>query len=159
MNETREPTPSPSLEKGGEGAARSHKAKKKYRIAEKTKRARRLRNDATPAERRLWTRLSRRQLGGFKFRRQFPHGRYVLDFYCVELKLCVELDSDQHGEDDLRRKDEFRTKYLEENSVEVMRFWNHQVLTAVESAADAILEQAHALAMLRSLPTQNSETE
>ncbi len=159
LNETNEPTPDPSLEKGGEEAAPVLKAKKKYRIADKTKRARHLRNEATQAEKFLWTKLSRRQLGGFKFRRQYPYGLYVLDYYCVELKLSVEVDGGQHGEDRVRRKDEIRTSYLGKAGVTVIRFWNYEVLSAIDGVMDAILEQAHAIAKENMLFRQNSEAD
>jgi very-short-patch-repair endonuclease len=58
--------------------------------------ARKLRRDLTEAERRLWGHLRRRQLDGFKFRRQHPFGIYVCDFICLEARLIVELDGSQH---------------------------------------------------------------
>ncbi|HEX9522691.1 MAG TPA: DUF559 domain-containing protein, partial [Reyranella sp.] len=54
------------------------------------------RNNATEAERRLWRGLQRRQLGGFKFRRQRPVGPYICDFVCLEASIVVELDGSQH---------------------------------------------------------------
>lgn len=83
----------------------------------------------------------------------------MLDFYCVELKLCIELDGGQHGEDSVRRKDDIRTRHLESKGVEVIRFWNHEVLTAMECVADAISEQVHTLATIKSLHAQNTESE
>jgi len=118
------PQPLWTLKKGGGQAAPAAnvKAKKKYRTASKTKRARRLRNEATGAERLFWTKLNRKQIDGHKFRRQHPVGLYVLDFYCVELKLCIELDGDQHGFDENRKKDERRTQYLEGQGMTVIRY-------------------------------------
>lgn len=143
-----EPTPNPSLEKGGEQVARKSagKAKKKYKSGIKAERARRLRNDATPAERLLWTKINRKQIGGYKFRRQHPIGLYVLDFYCVELKLCIELDGGQHAYEENRRKDEQRTTYLENKGIAVLRFWNIDVLGDVEGAIQMIFEEARSRA-------------
>src|SRR5581483_120614 len=58
--------------------------------------AKRLRKRNTLAEQRIWSRLRSRRFGRFKFRRQHPIGRYILDFYCPELKLAIELDGSQH---------------------------------------------------------------
>ncbi|MGB9594050.1 MAG: endonuclease domain-containing protein, partial [Anaerolineae bacterium] len=61
-------------------------------------RARGLRRPQTPAEGLLWTRLRNRQLGGFKFRRQHPIGRAIVDFYCERCRLGIEIDGDSHAE-------------------------------------------------------------
>ena len=59
--------------------------------------AQKLRKSSTDAERRLWSRLRQKQLDGFRFRRQQPIGPYVVDFFCSEAKLIVELDGGQHA--------------------------------------------------------------
>ena len=64
--------------------------------------ARKLRADATEAEIRLWSKLRRKQLEGFRFRRQQPMGRYIVDFFCPEARLIVEIDGGQHA-DEVRR--------------------------------------------------------
>ena len=75
-----------------------------------TRRAKTLRNEATPAERRLWLHLSNRQLRGCKFSRQMPVGPYFADFLCRERQLVVEIDGYSH---DLRVKhDERRDRYM-----------------------------------------------
>ena len=61
-------------------------------------RARRLRREMTSAERSLWKRLRRRQILGFRFRRQVPMGRYIVDFVCFESQLVVEVDGGMHTE-------------------------------------------------------------
>ena len=99
--------------------------------------ARRLRRDQTDAERRLWSRLRNRALGGFKFRRQVPIGRYVADFACVEAKVIVELDGGQHA--DRIEYDEGRTQVLEQAGFQVLRYWNYQVLLETEHVIDDIL--------------------
>jgi very-short-patch-repair endonuclease len=63
----------------------------------RTARARPLRRDQTDAERKLWRLISNRQLGGFKFRRQYPIDRYFVDFACREASLIVEIDGGQHA--------------------------------------------------------------
>ncbi|NTV55541.1 MAG: endonuclease domain-containing protein [Candidatus Moranbacteria bacterium] len=72
----------------------------------------------------LWSRLRRNALG-FKFRRQHSIGPYIVDFYCPEKKLAVELDGWQHGEK--CEYDAERTRYLESLGLSVLRFWNDEV--------------------------------
>ena len=84
-----------------------------------------LRNHSTPEETILWKVLRGRGAGGFKFRRQQGIGSYILDFYCPELKLCVEVDGSSH---DLKfEDDEQRTGFLREQGIVVVRFTNEMV--------------------------------
>ena len=95
---------------------------------------RRLRRNMTDAERRLWRSLQRKQLGGFKFRRQHPFGDYIIDFVCLKAKLAVEVDGGQHAGD----VDAARTRFLERAGFRVLRFWNNDVLRDTEAVAGAI---------------------
>jgi very-short-patch-repair endonuclease len=90
-------------------------------------RARELRRDSTEAEHRLWSHLRNKSLG-VKFRRQHPIGPFIVDFFSLEAKLVVEIDGGQHDEDDKRRADESRTKFLEDRGYRILRFWNNEVL-------------------------------
>jgi very-short-patch-repair endonuclease len=90
--------------------------------------ARVLRHESTDAETKLWWILRSRKLAGFKFRRQYPVTGYVLDFYCIKAKLCVELDGGQHADAEARRYDERRTAALAELRIRVLRFWDNTVL-------------------------------
>ncbi len=100
-----------------------------------------LRNHATPAERALWQTLKQSQLEGRKFRRQHSIGRYVLDFYCPEERLGVELDGSVH-EDPLRRQyDATRQAELEALGVRVLRFENREVLQTPDVVASAVASQ------------------
>ena len=98
-------------------------------------RARKLRQEQTDVERKLWLRLRDRQLCGAKFRRQHPVGPYIVDFCSAERGLVVELDGGQHAEQ--TSPDQVRTRFLEADGYRVVRFWNHQVLEQM----DAILEE------------------
>ena len=100
--------------------------------------ARDLRNSATGAERRLWKRLRRRQLAGFKFRRQRPIGRYICDFVCLEAFVVVELDGSQHLAQ--APYDEQRAAFLKSNGFRVLRFWNDAVFSEPEVVVQTILE-------------------
>src|SRR6266487_4234680 len=87
-----------------------------------------LRRESTEAERILWQLIRDRQIAGAKFRRQYQHGRYVLDFFCVERRLAIEVDGSQHYTPEGIDRDLRRTAYLTNCGVRVLRFTNVEVL-------------------------------
>src|SRR2546423_1250880 len=91
------------------------------------RRARSFRKNPTDAERQLWSHLRNRELVGFKFRRQHPVGNRILDFYCEEAKLAIELDGAGHCYDLKRGDDLDREIGLYENGIRVLRFDNSDV--------------------------------
>ncbi len=93
----------------------------------------------TDAEALMWKMLRSRRIADVKFRRQHPIGRYILDFYCHEKKLCIELDGSQHMEEEAY--DEQRDAWLKEQGIKVLRFWNNQVLAETESVMEAIYNE------------------
>jgi very-short-patch-repair endonuclease len=99
-----------------------------------------MRREMTPAEARLWLRLSRRQLAGLRFRRQVPLGPYIVDFFCPELKLVIEVDGDQHGHDANIAADAERTEWLREGGIRVLRFANTDIMSHLDGVFDAITE-------------------
>jgi very-short-patch-repair endonuclease len=101
--------------------------------------ARQLRGTPTDAEIRLWSRLRRKQLDGFRFRRQQPIGPYIVDFFCPEAKLVIEVDGGQHNVDE--EKDEKRTRWLEERGYRVIRFWNNDVLSNTDGVVLTVFEE------------------
>lgn len=101
--------------------------------------ARRLRRDMTDAERALWRLLRSRQLSGFKFRRQQPIRRYILDFVCFSHRLVIEVDGGQHA--DVTEYDRTRTDFLNREGFRVLRFWNNEVLQNREGVCETILEE------------------
>jgi very-short-patch-repair endonuclease len=86
-----------------------------------------LRNNATPAEYRLWLFLRKRALDGRKFRRQFSVGNYILDFYCPQEKLAIELDGAGHFEAKQAVYDKKRDLFLMQEGIRVLRFENCKV--------------------------------
>ena len=90
-------------------------------------RAKELRRPLTPQERTLWQRLRNRQLNGLKFRRQHFIHHFILDFYCHEHQLAVEIDGDSHAEPAQLRYDQARTEWLAEHGIRVIRFTNREV--------------------------------
>lgn len=105
----------------------------------KIERARALRQGHSGAEKPFWSRVRNRQLGGWKFRRQVPLGRYIVDFYVDEVKAVVELDGDQHGEDMHQVRDAVRDRWLEQNGYAVKRLWNRDFFADVNAALDDVL--------------------
>jgi very-short-patch-repair endonuclease len=101
--------------------------------------ARTLRQNQTAAEQKLWSRLRNRQLNGYKFRRQVPLGRYIVDFSCYDARVVVELDGGQHGDDQRRARDQERTLWLESRGFRVLRFWNSELLQNMEGVLTRIL--------------------
>ena len=101
---------------------------------------RKLRAGQTDAEKLLWKLLRSRQLCEWKFRRQHPVPPYILDFYCHDARLAIELDGGQHNEDTQRAKDAARTRFLARHGIRVLRFWNHEVLQRTEAVLEAIYQ-------------------
>ena len=97
-------------------------------------RARAMRHESAPSEKKLWSFLRNRQLAGAKFRRQSPIGPFIADFVCAEVDLIVELDGDSHAQ--RQEYDAKRTAWLEQQRYRVIRFWNHDV----QDRLDAVLE-------------------
>ena len=105
--------------------------------------ARDLRQHMTDAEQRLWHCLRGKQLDGFRFRKQHPIARFVLDFYCSAAKLAIEIDGGQHNTAPERASDEERTRYLKARGIRVLRFWNHEVLQELPGVLERIWEALH----------------
>ncbi len=97
-----------------------------------------LRNHSTAAEAVLWRVLKGRNVGGWKFRRQQGIGPFVLDFYCPELHLCIELDGSSH--EYKYEYDEERSSFLKEQGIYVLRFQNEQVWANVDGVKEEILK-------------------
>jgi len=95
----------------------------------------------TDAEKMLWKHLRRKNLDGYRFRRQHPVDRYILDFYCPALKLAVELDGAQHYTKEGKARDNKRTAWLEAQGIRVVRFRNAEVVTNIESVLREIHEK------------------
>ncbi|MEO8104186.1 MAG: endonuclease domain-containing protein, partial [Betaproteobacteria bacterium] len=100
--------------------------------------ARKLRRNSTEVERKLWHRVRDKQIEDFRFRRQRPIGKYIVDFVCLEANLIIELDGSQHA--DAVTADAARTQFLESLGYRVLRFWNNEVLENIEGVLERIRE-------------------
>lgn len=105
--------------------------------------ARRLRRNSTPAEELLWQHLRSRRLSGLKFVRQHPFNRYVVDFYCAELKLVVEIEGGVHQLPAQIEYDQSRFEELELRGLRIMRFSNEEVLLKTNEVLDKIVHARH----------------
>lgn len=102
--------------------------------------ARALRSSMTDAEKLLWQSLRGKQLNGFRFRKQHPIERYVLDFYCPSARLAIEVDGKQHSTPEGQAKDAERTAWLEGQGIRVLRFSNREILTNLEGVLSVLWE-------------------
>jgi very-short-patch-repair endonuclease len=100
--------------------------------------ARVLRNNMTLAEILLWSRLRMRQIDGYKFRRQQKIFDYVVDFYCHELKLIIEVDGEVHSLPEQAEKDENRDKILKLNGYNIFRLSNNEIETDLPASVNKI---------------------
>ncbi len=110
--------------------------------------ARKLRRSSTDVERKLWHRIRDKQVEGFRFRRQRPVGRFIVDFICLDARLIVELNGGQHAENVAH--DEKRSAFLESLGYRVLRFWNSEVIENIEGVLERLRE---ALLLTRLDPT------
>ena len=106
---------------------------------------RHLRKNATDAERKLWRILQNRQMSNSKFLRQYTVGSYVLDFYCPERRLAIEVDGGQHADSHSQQHDAHRDKYLKELNIRVIRLWNNDVLQNIDGVGQKIKDEIERL--------------
>ena len=95
------------------------------------------RHPLTSAEAKIWSKVRNRGLR-FKIRRRHPIWRFIVDFYCAEAKLAIEIDGDSHAEPDQEEYDKARTKWLKERGYKVMRVTNEDVHRHLEDALNEI---------------------
>ncbi len=110
---------------------------------EPLRRGRSLRINQTEAERFLWAALRNRRFHEFKFRRQVPLGRYIVDFVCFAPRLILELDGGQHNDAKAKAYDAERTRFLESEGFRVVRVWNHEVFVDSDAVAELIWRRLH----------------
>ena len=107
------------------------------KTSEKAKR-RSLRNNMPKPEAVIWSKLKGKQMLGYKFRRQYSVNRYVVDFYCPELKLAVEIDGDSHFQEESRDDDNLRQAFIESFDIQFLRFTNEDVYKNLEGVLETV---------------------
>jgi very-short-patch-repair endonuclease len=101
-----------------------------------------LRKNSTPEEMKIWQIVRNRKILNLKFFRQYSVNKYILDFYCPQIKLCLEIDGGHHN---LNNNDKIRTDYLNLVGISVIRFWNNDVNNNLEGVYQKISETAQNL--------------
>lgn len=96
------------------------------------------RKNATEAEDKLWEEVRNRKIKGYKFRRQHPISGFIPDFVCLEKKLIIEVDGDYHSEEEHKKYDDVRTKWLRANQYTLIRFTNEEVLENINRVVEEI---------------------
>jgi very-short-patch-repair endonuclease len=111
-----------------------------YNNAKQTRLRQALRREMSPPEAKVWSRLRSKQILGHKFRWQFGVGPYVLDFYCPELKLAIEIDGESHFRDDSDKGDVDRQTFIESFGVQFLRFTTVEVGKNLDGVVQRIYE-------------------
>ena len=115
----------------------NHTSKKKQR--------RYLRSNMPTAEILLWSKIKSKQLKGLKFRRQYSIGDYIVDFYCPNLKLVIEIDGDSHAGEAAQQSDQERQKYIEGFGFLFLRFTNQEIYKNLDGVLGKIAEKCDEL--------------
>lgn len=98
-----------------------------------------LRNHPTPAEKQFWNILRKMPFyRTARFNRQKPLGEYIVDFYCHEYRLVIEIDGDSHAQDGAKIKDKKRTEFMESKGLQVIRFTNQEVLHRIDGVIQTL---------------------
>ena len=98
-----------------------------------------LRKNQTEAENILWQKLRNRQINNLKFHRQYGAGPYILDFFCPQIRLAIELDGEQHKNDVIYDKE--RENFLKDKDITTIRFWNDEIMSNLEKVLERIREE------------------
>ena len=111
---------------------------KLYNRQQEKEKRRELRQSETIAERNMWSQLRGRKLLGLKFKRQFSVDKYIIDFYCPEYKIAIELDGNVHDLEDVKNYDAARQQYLEDYGIHFIRITNDEYLGNSNKAFEKI---------------------
>jgi len=106
----------------------------------------------TDAERKIWNILKNKQLFDLKFWRQYGVGDFILDFYCPQIRLAIEVDGGQHNEESSKEYDAQRSVYLKQKSIKIIRIWNNDVMKNIDGVYDFLLKIVRELYPLPSSP-------
>jgi len=123
-----------------------------YNRTEVKAKRRALRQSETIAEKNMWSQLRNRQFLGLKFRRQYSVDKYIIDFYCPEYKIAIELDGSIHNLEEVKQNDSIRQKHIEKYGIKFIRITNEEYLgnsnktfQKIEEEIDKIIKQTEQL--------------
>jgi very-short-patch-repair endonuclease len=116
-----------------------------YNIASLKTRRRELRNNQTPAEKHLWQFLRRKQIKKIQFYRQYGIGGYIADLYAPSIKLCIEVDGNQHYTIEGQKYDKERDDFMHSIGITVLRFSNHDVSLNTDTVIKTIAHKVEEL--------------
>ncbi|RKY55240.1 MAG: hypothetical protein DRP89_03715 [Candidatus Neomarinimicrobiota bacterium] len=116
---------------------------KVFNRKKETKRRKALRRNMPEAEIILWSKLKGKQIYGYKFRRQYSVGSYIIDFYCPKLKLAIEVDGMSHFQPGSETRDNERQKYIETYGIQFLRYINTDIYENLEGVIEQIGETIH----------------
>ena len=106
-----------------------------------------LRKNMTDAEQKLWSHIRKKQLNGYKFRRQQPIGPFVVDFVCLPKKLILEIDGGQHNSEECIKTDNQRTIYLASKGFTILRFWNNEIFDNIQGVLEQIINTLNSISL------------
>jgi len=111
-----------------------------YNSQSQKQRRQELRKNQTEAEKVLWQKLRGRKLNGLKFHRQYSVGPYILDFFCPQIRLAIELDGDQHK--NAVEYDKERDTLIGKADIKTLRFWNNEIFNDMEKVLEKIYNES-----------------
>jgi very-short-patch-repair endonuclease len=114
---------------------------KHYNTTQQKETRRKLRKSQTLAERNMWSHFRNRQLLRLKIKRQFSIDNLIIDLYCPQYKIAIELDGNIHASNDKKRHDEKRQKYLESYGINFIRIINNEYLSNADIIDDRLEEK------------------
>src|SRR5699024_5247830 len=100
-----------------------------------------LRNNMTETEIRLWSKLKGKQVLGYKVRRQYGIGNYIVDFYCPLLKLAIEVDGDSHYSPEGKKHDKKRDTYIQEQGIEIIRVTSSAIYNNLDGVVEYLMNE------------------
>lgn len=114
--------------------------KKNFSGSKLTIYARKMRKEPTKAEAVVWNWIRKKQINNLRFRRQYRIENYILDFYCPEIKLAIEVDGSTHDNDQVYESDQRRQDILRSRGVKILRISDEEVLQRKVDVASCILD-------------------
>lgn len=115
--------------------------KQMYNRPEVKERRRALRKNMPPAEVMLWSKLRGKNARGYEFRRQYSIGMYIVDFYCTQVRLAIEIDGESHYREGSEDHDRKRQAYIESTGIQVLRFTNRDIYERMDGVLEMILQR------------------